>query len=143
MTVRVLMIDDATKSQAVRVVEYAKQRGHWYTIRNGQPQSPAPGNNPAHVVMLNTFRCVFSYTLEVQGAAHKLFRDLSINVPSRDYPHPFAAFTIAELFGFTGWNGVDAERLPPGWNGTTNENEHCIRLVQQVTEIELQQIGAL
>lgn len=103
---RALVIDDAAKAEAARVISYAME--HPYHPRQG---APVPGDDPGHVAELNTFRAVFSFTV-MQG---QTFRQLSISVPGGLWPNPWAVCMIAELFGFTGWDGVTVDPLPASW----------------------------
>jgi hypothetical protein len=128
---RALVIDEEAKAKAARVVAYA--RAHPYDPNRGTDSAVAiPGENPQHVVELNSFRCVFTHTYSHDPAAW--FRHLTISVPSKDYPNPFAAYTIAELFEFTGWDGHSAEP-PTGWSIAVNKDEHCIVLAQKLAEV--------
>lgn len=121
---RALLIDDAARAKVAEVEEFAFK--NWY--RPGKSET-IPGDDERHLVMLNTYRCVFSYTLSPQD---NLWRHLSISVPSEHYPNPFIVYTIAELFGFTGWNGQNVAPAPPGWRVAINETERCIVLAQPV-----------
>lgn len=120
---RALVIDDAVQARVREILEHSA--GNWY--RPGKSENP-PGEDPRHVVMLNTYRCVFSYT-DIHDC---LWRHLSVSVPSKNYPNPFAIYTIAELFGFTGWDGT-SEKPPADWLMDVNKIEHCV-VVAQKTE---------
>lgn len=120
---RALVINDETRTKVAEVVEFAAK--NWY--RPGRSET-IPGDDPRHVVMLNTFRCVFSYTV---SPSEEVWRHLSVSVPSKKLPNPFAFYTIAELFGFTGWNGRSV--VPPSsWTVGVNKEDHCIVAVQRV-----------
>jgi hypothetical protein len=123
---RVLIIDDEAKAEAQRVLDYALDPAHWY--RPGI-DSKIPGNNPDYVARIRDgFRCVFTITRHGDGFT---MRHLSISVPGEDrYPNVAAAFMIAELFGFTGWDGKTIDRMPDGWMPGINRGEHCIALGQ-------------
>jgi len=123
--VRALIIDNTAKADVQRVLDYALDRNHWY--RPGK-DSRVPGDDPNFVAHLRDgFRCVFTIT-ENRGL---IYRHLSISVPAHDkYPHVAAALTIAELFGFTGWDGKTIDQLPDGWMVHLNKDEHCIALGQ-------------
>lgn len=117
---RALLIDDQVKAVVNKVVDYA-QSHPFYLPAGGQ----LPGDNPNYVAHLMTYRCVFTFT-RVKG---ETWRHLSISVPSENYPNPYAAYTIAELFGFTGWDGKS--QIPPrDWQMDINKDEHCIVLAQ-------------
>ena len=119
---RPLIIDDKAKTEANRVIAYAMD--HPY-----HPGQPVPGDNPNFVAQLGTYRCVFTFT-HISG---KVFRHLSISVPSEKYSNPIAAFMIADLFGFTGWNEQMGGQIPKSWFGQVNEEEHAVVLAQEVT----------
>lgn len=122
---RILEIGPEQQKQVDDVVAFASKPENRY--RPGRSQY-IPGDKQGHVCKLNDYRCVFTVT-EMDGA---LWRHLSISVPSERYPHAAAAFMIARMFGFTGWDGETCTRLPDGWLGSVNEREHCIVLVQPV-----------
>jgi hypothetical protein len=122
--VRVLTINDFSKQAVQRVVDYATQREHWYVPGKS---THIPGDQSEHVAQLDSYRCVFSITLD-RGTA---YRHLSISVPSFDLPNPFTAFTIAEMFGFTGWDGKSIKPvLPASWQVAPNKMEHCVVITQ-------------
>jgi hypothetical protein len=120
---RVLVINDFTKQSVQRVVDYALRREHWYVPGKSDE---APGDCPEHVAQLDSYRCVFSITLD-RGTA---YRHLSISVPSADLPNPFTAFTIAQMFGFTGWDGKSIAPLPAGWMVTPLAIDHCVVIAE-------------
>src|ERR1700745_1054225 len=105
MKLRALVIDEEARKTVRRVVEFAEAEAHWYEPYQGD--FSAPGDDSRHVAMLGTYRCVFSITLAPDG---QLYRHLSVSVPGEDFPNPYALYTIAELFGFTGW---DQSNDPP------------------------------
>lgn len=128
---RALVIDDTAKAKVAKVLTYAEEPRHHYFVGAGAKtwQIP-PGDNPQHVAHLDSFRCVFSIT----KADGETWRHLSISVPSEKYPNPFAAYTIAEMFGFTGWDGKSID-FPAGWIGKVSEEEHCIVLGQAFARV--------
>lgn len=105
------------------MLDFATDPKRWY--RPGK-DSRVPGDDFRFVANLNSYRCVFTITETPDGSA---MRHLSISVPSEDYPNPFAAYTIAELFGFAGWDGKTQD-LPESWIARVNKEEHCIVLAQ-------------
>jgi hypothetical protein len=122
MMLRALTINDAARAEVARVVANAKS--HPYRPDCETP----PGDDKRFVAKLDTYRAVFSFT----HADGLVYRHLSISVPGKDYPNPLAVFTIADLFGFTGWGG---QSYPAhGWMINVNENEHCIVLAQPMEE---------
>lgn len=124
---RPLLIDDAAKAKVRQVRDFAEQPANLY--RPGLTQR-VPGDDPHFVTDLAVgFHCVFTIT-EVAGVQ---FRHLSISVDGGKYPSPFAAYTIAELFGFEGWN-QHSEKPPAHWHGGISEEDHCIILAEPIGE---------
>lgn len=121
---RPLVIDDRARAEAARVEAWAK--AHPYVPG---PGVKVPGDDPRFVTYLNTYRVVFTYTHSDGG----VWRHLSISIPRKNkYAHVAAAFMIAQLFGFTGWDERTIDRFPDGWMGNINERERSIVLVQAV-----------
>lgn len=127
---RVLEINDEAKAKVMRVRNFAEQKVNWY-----YGHGPVPGDNPRYVCHLNDFRCVFTLTVGDSGLH---YRHLSISVPSENYPHPAAAWTIAELFGFTGWDGRSFDKVPADWAAIVNPEEHCVVLAQEIKKEQVQ-----
>lgn len=126
---RVLSLNEENVQKVLKVVEYANDpRNCYFVDKGGKTFQKTPGNNPSHVAQLDSFRCVFSIT-KADGTT---WRHLSISVPSKDYPNPFAAYTIAQMFGFTGWDGKSSA-FPEGWLGKVNKEEHCVVLAQELS----------
>jgi hypothetical protein len=123
-TLRPLILDDEAKQRVGRVVAYAKQPSHWYRPGDMQP----PGNSPAHTVVLDSYRCVFSYTLSAENI---LYRHLSISIPSAHWPNPFAVWMIATLFEFTGWNERSI-KMPKGWLAHLDNETHAVVVAQSI-----------
>jgi hypothetical protein len=121
MRLRPLLIDEIAKQSIQNVIEYAKQHPYHYPSKE-----PSPGDNPQYVCHLNTYRCVFTFT----HANGQVLRHLSISIPGTAYPNPFVVWTIAELFGFTGWNGRSRVQ-PQEWAVSVNSKEHCIVVIQE------------
>lgn len=122
-----LLIDDAARARVTEVIAYAMD----HPYRPGPGVSP-PGDNFRRVVELSSYRAVFSFTEAVaQGV---MLRHLSISVPgSAGYPHPIAAYAIAELFGFTGWDGITVMPPPDGWYFSRNEGHRTVIVAQRVS----------
>jgi hypothetical protein len=122
---RALVLDDEAIQKVAQVMAYARQHVFY-------PDSATyvPGDNPEHVCELNTYRCVFTYT----NTDSKLYRHLSISIPSKDYPSPEAVCAIAGLFEFTGADQPIGERLRSGdWLMHMVEQEpHCIVLAEEL-----------
>jgi hypothetical protein len=122
---RPLIIDDQVRAAVAEVVKFAES--NWYRI--GQSET-IPGDDPRHTVILwFGYRCVFSFTHS--STEKRTFRHLTISVPGKDYPNEFAVFAIANLFGFTGYNGKSAEP-PSEWLCNVNKEEHCVVVLQEV-----------
>lgn len=124
---RALVIDEQAHSVAKAIRSFAELPANWY--RPWTEKSPPPGDNENYVCQLDSFRCVFSITEDGQG---NLWRHLSISVPSEKYPHPIAAFWIAELFGFTGYD--HSAEPPREWIFRIDRKEHCVVLGEQTTK---------
>jgi hypothetical protein len=118
---RLLIIDDVARAEVRRVLAHA-EANHYY------PGDATPGDDPRFVAKLGTYRAVFSFT----HADGVIYRHLSISVPSEKYPNPIAAFTIAELFGFTG-HIENSDDVPEGWLLNVNKAEHCIVIAQIIS----------
>jgi hypothetical protein len=122
---RLLYINRITKVKIAHVKSYAEENPYY----PGATED-VPGDNKNYVVYLNTFRCVFTHT----HSKGKVYRHLTISVPSAKYPNPAAAFIIAQEFGFTGWDGKTIDKVPRNWAVDVNKKEHCIVLVQEIKE---------
>lgn len=120
--IRALVVNDAARAAVDKVLSYATEAEHWYYPNKGQPP---PGANPAHVTELNTYRCVYSITVDDKGVA---FKHLSVSVPAEGaLPHPLAFSQIAELFGFK-------DPLVPGCNEVAvSRIENCIVIAKPIT----------
>lgn len=120
---RALILDDAAKLKAEMIMRHALL--HPYTPG---PKAKTPGDDPNFVGEFDTYRVVFTFTWN----AKKLFRHMSVSVPAEGMlPNPYAVFSLAELFGFEGWDG---KSLQPGgnWQIGVHDNEHCIVIVAPV-----------
>lgn len=124
---RVLEIDADAKEKCEQVMTYARQH-----VYDPSDNGIVPGDNPSFVCYLNTYRCVFTYTRSPDTG--KLYRHLSISVPSKDYPSVEAAAAIAGLFEFTGADqGVEARLRDGNWMMHLEEREpHCIVLAEEL-----------
>ena len=126
---RLLTIDDAARNKVKAVVEFASQPINYFLTGAGGRAGNVPGDDPRHVAELDAYRCVFTMTKSDQG----LFRHLSISVPGRNYPSPFAVCEIARLFGFTGWDGASGiEAMVGKWLLDLHKDEHCVVVAQQL-----------
>ena len=122
--IRPLVIDDAARAQAARVVAYAMD--HPYYPR---PGCAVAGDNPNHVAHLDTYRVVFTFSHDGEG---HVFRHMSISVPGTKYPNPVAVFHIAELFGFTGYTPGQPMKPPEDWIIDMNEGERSVHVLQPI-----------
>ncbi len=94
----VLILSEEGKLEAHALALRAAQPENWY-----RPEEPGyiPGDEDGHVLVLQSYRCVFSFTVHEDA----LYRHLSISVRASTtgvFPAPLAALTIASWFGFTG-----------------------------------------
>lgn len=124
--IRPLILDEAIKAEAAKVIEYAAM--HHYI----PGESPLPPGDYAEHVLKTQFgyRCVFSFTV-VHG---QMYRDLSVSVSTKGkYPNEFAFYTIAtELFGFTGWDGSTILPAPKDWMIDRDVHYPAVRVVQML-----------
>jgi hypothetical protein len=120
---RPLVIDDAARAQASAIVSFAE----WHPFMPGRNATP-PGDVPEHVGTFGDgYRAVFSFT-HVDGV---VYRHLSVSVPGGLYPNPIAALMLADLFGFTGWDGSGV--FPESWTcRRVEEPVPCIAILEPV-----------
>jgi len=124
MKIRPLILDDEFRKQVAQVEQFAKE--HPYI----PGETEVPGDDPRYCITTTFgYRCVFSYTRTLQG----FYRDLSISVDEK-YPNKFAAFTLAQEFGFTGWNQTSVDLVPEGWMIAKDIHYDAIRIVQQIAD---------
>lgn len=125
---RMLVINDEVKAKAARIIEHANLFPYY-------PGKSIPGDHPNHVGMFNSYRVVYSLTV-VGGVAH---RHLSISLPDARPPHvfpnPMAVFTIADLFGFTGWDHK-SETPPETWAMEIDREHPTVILLQIIGAAE-------
>jgi len=123
MTLHPLMIDDDARAQVAGVISYAMD--HPYRPGGGS----IPGDDPGHVAMLDTYRCVFTFT-HVGG---RVLRHLTISLPvPGKFANPIAAFMIAELFGFTGYDRAEPFKPAPDWLLDVKSDENCVMVAQEL-----------
>lgn len=125
MNLRPLVIDDAARAEAARVLAHA-EKNHYHP----KPGNDVPGDDPAFTARFGTYRAVFTFT----HADGLIYRHLSVSVPGKKFPNPVAVFNIAEMFGFAGYdpNKHYAAKLPDGWLMDVNDNEHCVIVAQPI-----------
>lgn len=117
---RLLKIDDEARAKVQQVIAWAKEHPYRGDF--------VPGDDPHFVAHLDSYRCVFTFTQH----GGKIYRHLSVSVPSTKYPNPIAAFTIAELFGFTGFDQSNPSKPASDWDIDINDRDHCIVMAQRI-----------
>ena len=122
MNLRPLILDDTAKHKAADIMAYGQD--HPYVMGRDKW---VPGDDHRYVGHFNTFRAVFTFTRRGDDT----FRHLTVSVPGRGFPNPIACWSLAELFGFTGWDGKSA-KTPDDWQFGLKDQEHCIVVVQKV-----------
>jgi hypothetical protein len=125
MKLRPLIIDGVARAKIAHLIEHADAHHYHPGV------DPIPGDDPAFVVYLDSYRVVFTFSEDRKGG---VWRHLSISVPDEgQYPNPYAAFTIAQEFGFTGWDGKTATPAK-GWHLHIEKEviPHAIVLIQLV-----------
>ena len=130
MSLRILIIDEAAREGAARVVEYASRPENLYVPG---PGAKAPGYDPGHVLRLGDYKMVFSLTKVPNG---DIYRHFSMSVPARGkFPHPAAVEEVLELFGFVG--GLKQSQAD------LNEEEGCVVAAQllQITSSRSNLVG--
>lgn len=120
---RPLIIDGKARAKVAKVLAHAEKH-HYYPEKLPLP----PGNDPNFVTHLSTYRCVFSFT-HIKG---HIYRHLSISVPSKKFPNPAAAFAIADLFGFTGYDEKHLDVPGLDWMIQINDSDHCVVIAQMM-----------
>lgn len=120
---RVLTIDDEAKAKVAAVVAHAEKHPYYPS-----QTTLAPGDDPKFVAKLDTFTAVFTFTHD-EG---KVYRHLTVSVPGKKYPHPIAAFTIARLFGFTGWDEKMGDMPPDRWIAGPHCVDRCVVILEPV-----------
>lgn len=125
MELRPLLIDKALQRKIAKIVAYA--RAHIYI----PGETMVPGDVPAQVLKTTFgYRCVFSLTKDPRTG--ELYRDLSISVSGKgNYANPVAAFTLASLFGLTGYQ-ADSFNPGPDWLINKDVNYEAIRIIQKI-----------
>lgn len=94
MTKRVLLLGPEQREAASRLAAFALTN-----VYVPGPGTTPPGDDPRHVLQLNDFRCVFSFTC----VKDKFYRHLSVSVgDGSTLPNPHAFQEIARLLGFEG-----------------------------------------
>jgi len=129
---RALIIGPDEQAAIAKVMAYAMEPAHFYTIGG-----PIPGDNPAYTCTVpDGFRCVFTFTRDKR----KLFRHLTISVPGELLPSPESCVVIAKEFGFTASDedlNLILRMERDGWlAGRGHQGENCIVVIQPTTHSE-------
>lgn len=125
MNMRPLILGAAEEARAAEIIAHADQ--HHYIPG---PGVPPPGDDDAFVANLNGgYKAVFSFTEADNG----LYRHLSVSVPGAKLPNPIAVYAIAEMFGFTGWDGTSMN-IPENWS--VGMEQHGIRAIIVAQRVE-------
>jgi hypothetical protein len=109
--VSVLAINDETRAEVKRVVDFASESAHYFHPRE---HKFIPGDRPEYIANLQSYRCVF--TLSVDEGHFYRHLTVSLRKPKKPnlLPSVPAVCAIADLFGFTGWDGLPAGP-PDNW----------------------------
>lgn len=125
---RPLIIDDNLKARVATILYYASLPAHRYRPHDPHCAKPGVGDNPVHCLTTQFgFRIVFSLTEMPDGL---VYRHLSVSVPTANFPNLIVVWTLAELFGFTGW--LKGAEPAPDWQAKINHAEGCIAVVQEL-----------
>lgn len=123
MNLRPLIIDDALKFEIDRIKCNAE--AHHYI--------PGPGVGPPGDDHRFTFTTDFGYkfVFTLTESDDVLWRHFSISVPGRRLPNQIVTFTVAELFGFTGWDGV-SDKPGADWMIKIEDPPYAVVMAQLV-----------
>lgn len=125
MNLRPLFITPQTRAEADAICAYAAANPYY------PGDAVVPGNIPQHILTWETgYRAVFSLT----ASAGRLWRHLTLSVPSDQYPSPEAVKAIALLFGFTP-EPIGKSGFPVSWGLEINKTEHCIVVVEKTEQL--------
>lgn len=120
--IRPLIINEDALATAKAILEYAEK--HPYIANT----KPVPGDDENFIGRFNDYTVVFSFT-HANGIK---YRHLSVSIPARGkFANPITVFTIATMFGFTGWKG-GMPSPPQGWGLEINEAENCVVVAQPI-----------
>lgn len=117
------MIDNAARAKAMKVIAHA----------NAHPFDPGvdawvPGDIPDFAEMFDAYRVVFTFS----RVGNQLWRHMSVSAPGGLYPSLMAIFTLAELFGFTGWNQEAIKQMPEDWLAIVFDDPPHVVLIQEM-----------
>jgi hypothetical protein len=124
MSMRVLTIVEEAKAKVREVLDFSLREEHW---RDPGTNPKSPGDSPRYVTSLENYRCVFSIIRVRDG---ELFRHLSVSAQGTNYLTPISFYTIAQEFGFTGW---DANNInpPKDWSIDLDQEKRCAGAMQR------------
>lgn len=102
--------------------KFAEGREHWF--RPGVDDW-TPGDMPEYVATVSDYRVVFTWSI---GGSDVVYRHLSVSSPRPEthLPIPYTCWSLATLFGFTGFDpdnpGRDVEHVPDGWQARIDKD---------------------
>ena len=126
---RLLRITEENIEAAQHLVRFAADEENWF---HAFKDKWIPGDRPEYVLHIDTFKCVFTYTVAPTGP---MYRHLSVSVPGKVYPNPIAIKMIADMFGFTGSRPPQSQDDPGfgmDWVVDLDEGEGCVVVVQEI-----------
>jgi hypothetical protein len=123
---RFLTLSDENKDKVDIVIAYAMS--HPYIL--DAPNAVSPGDIPGHCCFLDTYHCVFSFTV----SHGQNYRHLSISIPiTGRFPNMIAATIIAGWFGFSKpEEGIEARSKSGAWIVGPNPKENCIVIAEKI-----------
>jgi hypothetical protein len=126
---RVLIIDGLAIEKVEKLRAFAERPENYHLVGADGKSNMVPGDLAEYVTHLEQgFLCVFTITKTDMGT----YRHLSISVDRKNkYPSARAAYTIAEMFGFTGWDG-HSEAVPASWIAKLEKESEAIVFAQLV-----------
>lgn len=126
-----ILLLEESKERAREIEAWARQSANWYT-----PGVSVfiPGDDQRFVLQSGTYRAVFSWTVDQDGA---VFRQLSVSSRSK-LPAPTVVWTLCHYFGFENAEldetGVAVNQPHNTWQAAISENEGCIVVIQEVLD---------
>ena len=99
-------------------------------MRQSAPRSRSRLGKPLRPLIIDNDARAKALRVLAHASAH-LYSANCGWVPGGLYPHPSAVLTIAQLFGFTGWDGYTLDAMPDGWVFHLDDQDHCIVVAQE------------
>lgn len=135
--VRHLPISDETRAALGALAERAAQPANWWDPADGT----IPGDIPTYVVVVGSFRVVFTWTAQRgDGHPHRHMSISTVGAPRGRVPAPPAVWTVAHMLGFTGASvdehGVVAQPAS-GWALSVDPEGNCVVVGQCVKPDEI------